>query len=99
MPLTGDGTVCGADAVASFVALDSVVCVTLDDYGYWEIEIRLTTKVAGFYGILPNINALVRLLVPFLTGRRDSRMNTPWQVHRERAKERLKAALPLEHEF
>jgi pimeloyl-ACP methyl ester carboxylesterase len=73
---TGDGTVPFEGALPRFLALENLVCVTPDDYGYWEIQDRALTKVAGFHGILPNMNMLHRLIVRHLTGRPDTRGNT-----------------------
>lgn len=73
---TGDGTVPFPGAVPSFIPVQSIVCVTPEDYGYWEIQDRLTSGIAGFHGILPNMDMLHRLLVRFFTGRRDTRKNT-----------------------
>ena len=74
--LTGDGTVHFKAAVPEFLPYESLVCVSPDDYGYWELAVRATTKLAGFHGILPNMNMLHRLLVRHFTGRGDPRGNT-----------------------
>ncbi len=74
--MTGDGTVPFEGAVPKFLKEDNLVCVTPDDYGYWEIQDRALSKAAGFHGILPNMNMLHRLIVRFLTGRLDKRRNT-----------------------
>jgi pimeloyl-ACP methyl ester carboxylesterase len=74
--LTGDGTVHFKAAVPKFLPYESLVCVSPDDYGYWELADRATTKLAGFHGILPNMNMLHRLLVRHFTGRGDPRGNT-----------------------
>lgn len=74
--LTGDGTVPFEGAVPNFLELRNLVCVSPDDFGYWEIQDRLTTKLAGFHGILPNMNMLHRLIVRHFIGRRDRHGNT-----------------------
>ena len=74
--LTGDGTVHFKAAVPHFLPYESLVCVSPDDYGYWELADRATTRLAGFHGILPNMNMLHRLLVRHFTGRGDPRGNT-----------------------
>jgi pimeloyl-ACP methyl ester carboxylesterase len=74
--LTGDGTVHFKGAVPAFLPYESLVCVTPADFGYWEIGDRLTTEVAGFHGILPNMDLLHRLLVRHFTGRGDPKKNT-----------------------
>ena len=73
---TGDGTVPFEGALPRFLALENLVCVTPDDYGYWEVQDRALTRIAGFHGILPNMNMLHRLVVRHLTGRPDTRGNT-----------------------
>jgi hypothetical protein len=73
--LTGDGTVPFRGAVPGFLPRTKLVCVSPDDFGYWEIQDRLTTKLAGFHGILPNMNMLHRLIVAFLTSRKDKHGN------------------------
>jgi pimeloyl-ACP methyl ester carboxylesterase len=74
--LTGDGTVPFEGALPAFLPIDNVVCVSPDDYGYWELQDRVTTKIAGFHGILPNMDMLHRLIVRHLTDRPDARGNT-----------------------
>ncbi|MBL28868.1 MAG: hypothetical protein CMM50_15100 [Rhodospirillaceae bacterium] len=73
---TGDGTVPFEGAVPKFLDRANLVCVTPDDYGYWELSDRATTKLAGFHGILPNMNMLHRLIVRHFTGRPDRHGNT-----------------------
>jgi pimeloyl-ACP methyl ester carboxylesterase len=74
--VTGDGTVPFESAVPPFLNLENLICVTPDDYGYWEIQDRLVTKVAGFHGILPNMDMLHRLIVRHFTGWPDDYGNT-----------------------
>lgn len=73
---TGDGTVPFEGALPKFLPLENIVCVTPGDYGYWEVQDRLVSSVAGFHGILPNMDMLHRLIVRHLTGRPDPRGNT-----------------------
>ena len=73
---TGDGTVPFGGAVPLFLKPENLVCVTPDDYGYWEVEDRMATSVAGFHGILPNMDMLHRLIVRHFTGAPDSHGNT-----------------------
>ncbi|MCG3124064.1 MAG: hypothetical protein GIKADHBN_02505 [Phycisphaerales bacterium] len=73
---TGDGTVPFEGAVPGFLDRSNLVCVCPDDYGYWELQDRLTTRVGGFHGILPNMDMLHRLIVRFFTGTPDRRENT-----------------------
>jgi pimeloyl-ACP methyl ester carboxylesterase len=74
--LTGDGTVPYEGALPAFLALENIVCVTPDDYGYWEVQDKIFTSVSGFHGILPNMDMLHRLIVRHFTGRPDPRGNT-----------------------
>lgn len=74
--LTGDGTVPFEGALPTFLDESDVVCVTPDDFGYWEVQDRALASLAGLHGILPNMNMLHRLLVRFFTGRSDKRGNT-----------------------
>lgn len=74
--LTGDGTVPFEGGIPQFLNEQNLVIVTPDDYGYWEIQDRLLTKISGFHGILPNMNMLHRLITRFLTGKPDNHGNT-----------------------
>ena len=74
--MTGDGTVPLEAAVPAFLKPENLVCVRPDDFGYWEVKDRLVTAVAGFHGIMPNMDMLHRLIVRHLTGRRDAYDNT-----------------------
>jgi pimeloyl-ACP methyl ester carboxylesterase len=74
--LTGDGTVHFKGAVPKFLPYESLVCVTPEDYGYWEVADRNLSQLVGFHGILPNMNMVHRLLVRHFTGRGDPRGNT-----------------------
>jgi len=73
---TGDGTVPFEGAVPGGLGLENLVCVTPDDYGYWEVQDRLITQAAGFHGILPNMDMLHRLITRHFTGAADSHGNT-----------------------
>ncbi len=74
--LTGDGTVPYEGAIAPFLKEENLICVTPDDYGYWEIQDRALSAIAGFHGILPNMNMLHRLIVRFLKNLDDNRGST-----------------------
>jgi len=74
--LTGDGTLPFEGSVPAFLKKENLVCVTPDDFYYWELQDRVFMKVAGFHGIMPNMNMLHRLLVRFFTGRPDRRGST-----------------------
>ena len=51
--LTGDGTVPLASAVPSFLKPENMVCVTPDDYGYWEVQDRVAASRGGLHAIMP----------------------------------------------
>jgi len=74
--LTGDGTVPYEGAVPPFLKEENLICVTPDDYGYWEVKDKALSALAGFHGILPNMNMLHRLIVRFLKDEDDKRGNT-----------------------
>jgi pimeloyl-ACP methyl ester carboxylesterase len=72
---TGDGTVPFAGAIPKFLSEENIICVTPDDYGYWEVMDRTISATAGFHGILPNMDMLHRMLVAFLTNQPPKRDN------------------------
>lgn len=74
--ITGDGTVPFAGAMPSFLEPRHLVCVVPDDYGYWEIGDKLFTRLAGFHGILPNMDMLHRMIVRHFTERPDKHRST-----------------------
>jgi pimeloyl-ACP methyl ester carboxylesterase len=69
---TGDGTVPYDAALPQFLPPEKLVCVSPDDYGYWELQDRATTPLAGFHGILPNMDMLHRLITRYFRGLRDN---------------------------
>ena len=73
---TGDGTVPFEGAIPKFLKEENLVCVSPDDFGYWEIQDKALTKIAGFHGMLPNMNMLHRLIVRFFKDKDDPRGNT-----------------------
>jgi len=94
--LTGDGTVHFKGAVPEFLPYESLVCVSPDDYGYWELADAGLSKLAGFHGILPNMNMLHRLLVRHFTGWDDLRGNTWGRPAPGISKENWKPPLKLD---
>jgi hypothetical protein len=76
---TGDGTVPFDGAIPGFLKVENLICVTREDFGYWEVQDRFLTSQAGFHGILPNMNMLHRLIVvhfsPEAKGRPDKYKN------------------------
>jgi pimeloyl-ACP methyl ester carboxylesterase len=73
---TGDGTVPFEGAIPNFLNLENLVCVTPDDYEFWELKDKGLTKIGGFHGILPNMNMLHRLIARFFKNAPDRRKNT-----------------------
>ena len=74
--LTGDGTVPFESAIPPFLKPENIVCVIPDDFGYWEVQDKVLANVAGFHGIMPNMDMLHRLIVRHFTGRPDQSGNT-----------------------
>lgn len=75
---TGDGTVPFLGAMSSFISPEKVVCVTPDDFGYWELQDRFLSGVAGFHGIMPNMNMLHRMIVQFFSPDGPPKHNNIW---------------------
>jgi hypothetical protein len=67
--LTGDGGVPFDGAIPKFLPLESLVCVTPADFGYWEVQDKLFAAVAGFHSIMANMDMLHRLIVAHFTDR------------------------------
>ncbi len=65
---TGDGTVPfrGATPKPSVLEMDRLVCVSPDEFGFFEVRDRLLAKAAGFHGALPTVNLVQRLAIRFL---------------------------------
>ena len=74
--LTGDGTVPFEAALPDFLKLENIVCVTPEDYGYWEIQDKVVAGVAGFHAIICNMDMLHRMIVRHFTGKPDVGGNT-----------------------
>ncbi len=64
---TGDGTVPLDGACPPFLPLNELVCVTPDDFGYWELGDRALNGPVGLHGLLPRMNLINRLAASFLT--------------------------------
>lgn len=73
---TGDGTVHFEGALPKFIPYESLVCVSPDDYGFWEWRDMGLTMFTGFHGILPNMNMLHRLIVRYFKNAPDKKKNT-----------------------
>lgn len=69
---TGDGVVPFNGGVPRFLDYNRLVCVTPDDFGYWELKDRLLTSLDDFHVFMPGMNMLHRLIVCHLTGREPS---------------------------
>jgi pimeloyl-ACP methyl ester carboxylesterase len=66
---TGDGTVPFPGAIPSFLSPDRLVCVTGDDFGYWELRDRGLGMVASLHALLARMNVVHRLITAFLSAR------------------------------
>jgi hypothetical protein len=64
--MTGDGTVPFPGACPAFLPKDQLLCVTPDDFSFWEIRDRALAKIAGFHSFLANVNLVQRLTIKFL---------------------------------
>jgi hypothetical protein len=60
---TGDGTVPYLGARSRFIPVEKVICVTEDDFGYWELEDKLLARQTGLHAILPKMNLVNRLIL------------------------------------
>jgi hypothetical protein len=65
---TGDGTVPYPGAVPSFLDPANLVCLSPEDFGYWEIGDRLLGKVTTLHAFLPNMNVVHRLITAHFKG-------------------------------
>ena len=74
--LTGDGTVPFKSAQPNFLAPENLVCVTPEDYGYWEVQDRVVANIAGFHAIICNMDMLHQLIVRYFTGKPNIGNNT-----------------------
>ena len=75
---TGDGTVPYWGAVPPFLDERALVCVSPDDFGYWEIRDRfLAHHIANLHGMLPAMNQVIKLSAAFL----DSEAGEPARGH------------------
>lgn len=63
---TGDGTVPLAAALPPFLPRSSLVCVTEEDLGLFELRDRLLVEIGGFHGLLANVNLVQRLVIKHL---------------------------------
>ena len=65
--LTGDNTVPYLGARAKFIPVEQLVCVTPDDFSFWEFKDRILAST-GFHSSLPTLNLAQRLVVSHFRG-------------------------------
>jgi pimeloyl-ACP methyl ester carboxylesterase len=65
---TGDNTVPYLGARTKFIPTEQVVCVSPDDFGFWEFKDRALEKT-GFHSAMPGMNLVQRLVVSHLRDR------------------------------
>lgn len=64
---TGDGTVPYWAAVPPFLQKNTIICVSDDDFGYWELRDKILERwAANLHGMLPAMNRVIKLAVAFL---------------------------------
>lgn len=63
---TGDGTVPYWAAEPPFLDPCKLVCVSADDFGYWEIRDRLIEWKTNLHSMLPAMNRVIKLSAAFL---------------------------------
>lgn len=64
---TGDNTVPYLGAQSGFIPVEQIVCVTPDDFGFWEFKDKLLEQ-GGLHSALPNMNLVQRLAVSHFKG-------------------------------
>jgi pimeloyl-ACP methyl ester carboxylesterase len=83
---TGDGTVPYAGARVPFIPVATVVCVSDQDFGYWEIRDRLLEgPVTTLHGLLPAMNVVQKLVATHLKGRKGEKSSTMPGIRGRRA--------------
>lgn len=66
---TGDGTVPYLGAQCGFIPKEQIICVTPDDYAFFEIKDKIL-NAAGLHANLPNMNLVQRLVISHLAQRK-----------------------------
>lgn len=66
---TGDGTVSYQGTQCAFIPVQRIVCVTPEDFGYWEVGDKLLLGSVGLHGMLPKMNLIHRLIASHFTGK------------------------------
>ena len=65
---TGDGTVPYWAADPPFIESCRLVCVSPEDFGYWELRDRFLGRyLSNLHGMLPAMNLVIKLSVAFLS--------------------------------
>jgi hypothetical protein len=70
---TGDGTVPFLGAQSGFIPPQQIICVTSDDYEFFEIKDRILDHI-GLHANLPNMNLVQRLVTSHLLGRKQGNL-------------------------
>lgn len=87
---TGDGTVPYWAAVPPFMDPCRLVCVSPDDFGYWELRDRLLGRhIANLHSMLPAMNRVIKLSAAFLDARQGARATGHPGIRGRRAPECL----------
>lgn len=70
---TGDGTVPFVAAVPRFLPAESLVAVSEEDFGYWEVRDRILGGFTTLHALLPAMNRVIKLCGVFLGGEAGTR--------------------------
>lgn len=71
---TGDGTVPYLGAQPAFVPPESLVLVTDDDFGRFELADRALEAIGGLHGLLPKMNLIQRLIISHFKGKQHGKV-------------------------
>jgi pimeloyl-ACP methyl ester carboxylesterase len=63
---TGDGTVPYWAASPPFLVPESLIAVSDDDFGYWELRDRALERFTNLHGLMPSMNRVIKLTAAFL---------------------------------
>lgn len=70
---TGDNTVPFSGAQCSFVPANQIICISPDEFGFFEFKDRLLNQL-GFHSALPSMNLVQRLVISHLLGRQQGKL-------------------------
>jgi len=59
---TGDNTVPYEGAKPKFLPTEELVCITSEDFSFWELKDRAIEKAAGLHGAMPLMNLVQKLV-------------------------------------